>query len=79
VAAVEVLVATPAVSNLVREGKTHQLVSAMQTGRGMGMRLLNEQLFALVRDEVVEIDEAMAKAVDKHDLAKRLGLDPNQL
>ena len=75
VAALEVLVVTPAVANLVRDGKTYQMVSAMQTGGKIGMRMLNEQLAQLVFSETIEADEALAKAVDKQDLMKRLGVD----
>jgi twitching motility protein PilT len=74
VAALEVLVSNHAVSNLIREGKMHQIASAMQTGKAAGNRLLNDSLTDLVRRGVVEADEAMAKAVEKDDLAKRLGI-----
>jgi len=75
VAALEILVATPAVSNLVREGKTYQLVSIMQTGRGLGMSMLNERLAELVFKETITAEEALARAVDKPELTKRLGVD----
>jgi twitching motility protein PilT len=64
-AALEVLLVTPAVSNLIREGKTFQIPSIMQTSRSMGMRLLNEALFELVESKKVEPEEALSKAVDK--------------
>ena len=47
--ACETLVPTPAVRNLIREGKTHQILSAMQTGGGVGMQTLDTALAALVR------------------------------
>ena len=75
IAALEVLVGSPAVSNLIREAKTHQLINAMQTGRGMGNTTLNEQLAELVFSEKIGPEEALAKAVDKADLIKRLGVD----
>jgi twitching motility protein PilT len=73
VAALEVLVVNAAVSNLIREGKNHQIASSMQTSKAIGNQMLNESLAALARGGTVEPDEAMAKAVDKADLARRLG------
>src|SRR5204863_5403722 len=49
VVACEVLVPTPAVRNLIREGKTHQIMSALQTGSGVGMQTMDAALAALVR------------------------------
>jgi twitching motility protein PilT len=73
VAALEILIVNAAVSNLIREGKVHQIVSSMQTGKAIGNQMLNESLAALARSGTVEVDEALAKAVDKADLARRLG------
>jgi twitching motility protein PilT len=73
VAALEILIVNVAVSNLIREGKVHQIASAMQTGKAIGNQMLNESLAALARSGTVEVDEALAKAVDKVDLARRLG------
>jgi twitching motility protein PilT len=80
VAAYEVLLVTPALSNLIREGKAFQIPSMMQTGRGRGMVLLDESLFALVKEETVTAEEAIRKANDKKELANRLraaGLGPD--
>jgi twitching motility protein PilT len=49
VVAAETLVPTPAVRNLIREGKTHQILSAMQTGGGTGMQTLDMALSSLIR------------------------------
>lgn len=65
VAALEVLIVTPAISNLIREGKTFQIPSAMQTGKNLGMSMLNDSLIELVRQGVVEPRDAYIKAVDK--------------
>jgi twitching motility protein PilT len=65
VAALEVLLVTPAISNLIREGKTVQIQSMMQVGKALGMQTLNDSLADLVRAGQVEPAEAMAKAVDK--------------
>ena len=78
VAALEVLIATHAVSNLIREGKTFQLPSTMQVGKSVGMVSLNDALFELVNKKLVAPDEAHAKAVDKtgfEGLLKRIGVD----
>ncbi len=72
VAAMEILVATPAVTNLIREGKTFQIPSIMQTGRKHGMLLMNDALVDLVRRGLVSTEEAMLKAVDKAGLASQL-------
>jgi twitching motility protein PilT len=72
VAAREVLLANSAVSNLIREGKTFQLASTMQTGRGQGMVTLNDALLDLVRKKLVLPEEALAKSVAKAELRKAL-------
>jgi twitching motility protein PilT len=69
VAALEVLLVNPAVSNLIREGKTFQIPSIMQTAKNVGMRLMNEALTELVEKKLVLPEEAMAKAVDKTGLS----------
>ena len=82
VAALEVLIATQAVSNLIREGKTFQIPSIMQVNRGLGMVALNEALMELVTKKVVAPDEAHSKAVDKpafEALLKRGGHDTRTL
>jgi twitching motility protein PilT len=68
VAAYEVLIGTSAVSNLIRERKTFQLFSLMQTGRAQGMMTLNDSLLQLVKSGVVEPAEAYVKAVNKAEL-----------
>jgi twitching motility protein PilT len=65
VAALEVLMVTPAVSNLIREGKTFQIPSMMQVGKNIGMVSLNDALLDLVTKKLVAPDEAASKAVDK--------------
>jgi twitching motility protein PilT len=74
VAALEIMVSDTGIANLIREGKTHQVLSAMQMGKARGNRLLNEELTRLVKENVVASDEAMSKAVDKIDLAQKLGI-----
>ena len=65
VAAREILLSIPAVSNLIREGKTFQIPSIMQTNRKAGMVTLNDALMELVDRKEVEPKEAYMKAVDK--------------
>ena len=65
VAALEVLIVTPAISNLIREGKTFQIPSSMQTGKQHGMVLLNDALMDLVQKGLVEPRDAYLKAVEK--------------
>jgi len=61
IAALEILIGTPAVRNLIREGKIHQIPSAMQTGQKVGMQTLDMALQELVRRNVVIPDEAQSK------------------
>ena len=72
VAALEVLLGNTAVASNIRDGKTHQLASAMQMGGKVGMRLLNDSLFELVQQGLVDPEEAYLKAVDKEDIQNRL-------
>jgi len=65
VAAREILLSTPAVSNLIREGKTFQLMSVMQTSRKQGMVTLNDALIELVDTKQAEPRDAYIKAQDK--------------
>jgi twitching motility protein PilT len=64
-AALEVLLVNSAVQNLIREGKTFQIPSVMQTARKVGMVLLNDALLELVNAKKVDVKEAYIKAVDK--------------
>ncbi|MEA2723774.1 MAG: twitching motility protein PilT [Gemmatimonadales bacterium] len=69
VAAREILLSIPAVSNLIREGKTFQIPSIMQTNRKTGMVTLNDALMELVDAKLVEPKEAYMKAAEKTGLA----------
>ena len=64
VAALEILVGTPPVRHLIREGKTHQIPSAMQTGRKEGMQTMDSTLQGLVRKGVVTKEEARSKSLN---------------
>jgi twitching motility protein PilT len=68
VAAKEVLLSIPAIANLIREGKTYQIPSIIQTNRKTGMVTLNDALMELVESKTIEPQEAYAKAADKTQL-----------
>ncbi len=72
IAALEVLMGIPAVVKLIREGKTFQVPSIMQTGKKYGMVTLNDALVQHVKDGKIEADEAYLRAVDKLGIVKAL-------
>jgi len=72
VAAREILLTIPAVSNLIREGKTFQIPSIMQTNRKAGMVTLNDALIELVDQGLVAPKEAYMKSVEKAGFAQAL-------
>jgi twitching motility protein PilT len=78
VPAMEIMIASPSISNLIREGKTFQIPSIMQSGKKLGMCLMNDSFLDLVKKNLVKPDDAYAKAVDKAGLVsqfKRNGVD----
>ncbi|MBU2431138.1 MAG: Flp pilus assembly complex ATPase component TadA, partial [Proteobacteria bacterium] len=64
-AALEILVATPAVRNLIREAKTHQIASMIQTGKQYGMQLLDDAIMQLYQKGWISPDAAYGKANNK--------------
>jgi twitching motility protein PilT len=72
VAAMEILVVNAAVSHNIREGKTHQIPSVIQTGGRLGMKLLNTHLIELVCQKIVDPEEAYLKAADKDDILAKI-------
>ena len=70
--AVELLINTEAVANLIREDKCHQIPGVMESSASRGMRLMDQELLRLVRDGSITADEAMAHGHDKRELAARL-------
>jgi len=68
VAAVEVMVATPAIRNLIREGRTYQLMNAIHTGSQYGMQTTNQALLGLYRSAVISQEEALARSPDSEEL-----------
>ncbi|MEO0974117.1 MAG: type IV pilus twitching motility protein PilT [Pseudomonadota bacterium] len=65
VAALEIMVSTPAVGNLIRQGKLDQLETAMQAGGASGMQTMDSALMALLKERVIEAREAYEKAMSK--------------
>ena len=68
IAAAEILVATPAVRNIIREGKTHQLEAVIQTGTEFGMQSMDKTLVSLVHNGTISYDDARMVAVDPEEL-----------
>lgn len=68
IAAAEILVATPAVRNIIREGKTHQLEAVIQTGAEFGMQSMDKTLVQLVHNGTISYDDARTVAVDLDEL-----------
>lgn len=64
-AAMEILIATPAIRNLIREGKSHQIISAVQTGAKAGMQAMDMSLRDLYRRGVITYEEALSRATDQ--------------
>jgi twitching motility protein PilT len=73
VAASEVLVATPALRNLIREGKTHQVYSALQAGAQFGMHTMDQSLAELVRRRAISVEAALEKCHHREDLMRLIG------
>jgi len=72
VAAVELLLTNPAVRNLIREAKEHQLYSVMQTGRGAGMQTMDQALAELCLAGAITRENALERSVDKVELERAL-------
>jgi twitching motility protein PilT len=70
VVAAEVLVATPAVRNLIREGKVHQIYSAMQAGGRYGMQTMDQSLAGLVKARKITMEVALERASNPDDLRR---------
>ena len=73
--ALELLVNSPAVSATIRDGKTFMLPGIMQTGKNVGMKLMDDSLIDLYEDGLITAQEASARAVDRGTMRKTLGLD----
>ena len=72
IAAYEMMVVTPAIKNLIRENKTYRIDSSVQTGRKHGMFLLDDHLFRLWREDLIDKEEALLKSNKPGDLAAKI-------
>jgi twitching motility protein PilT len=71
--ATEVLVATPAIRNLIREGKTHQIYSSMQAGQQHGMHTMDQHLAELVRTRRITMEMGLEKCHHVEDFQRLVG------
>jgi twitching motility protein PilT len=78
IAALEVMVGTPAVANLIRESKTHQLVNVLQTGKKYGMRTMDDGIEDLLQKKMISPEEAFEGAVNKEHFAGYLSTIPEE-
>jgi twitching motility protein PilT len=78
-AALEILVCTPAVGNLIRDAKTVQIASVMQTGKAVGMQTLDDAIQELLTKKWIAPEEAYEKSIDKGRFAKLLKTPPDAL
>jgi len=74
VAAHEIMVATPAIKNLIRENKVAQMYSIIQTGQKLGMQTLDQCLTRLVLENTCSLEDALVKAVNKEEMKKACGV-----
>ena len=72
VAAIEIMVTTSAIRNLIREGKTYQIYSALETGASFGMQTMDKVLADLYRTGKISNEEAMARAIDRENYKRFL-------
>jgi twitching motility protein PilT len=73
VAAFEILVATPAVRSLIREAKTYQIASVLQTGRKQGMISMDQSLAQLVHQNIVAYEDALAVSINPREFRQLVG------
>ena len=78
VAALEIMICNAAIANLIREGKTFQMPSIMQTARGEGMQLMDQHLLELLKAKHISGEEAYRCAIDKKAFEPFLPAQPGQ-
>ena len=71
----EILINTPAIANLIREGKTAQMYSAIQTGGRLGMVTLENSLAELVKKKLIRPEDALAKSSRPDELEKLISAE----
>lgn len=72
--AMEIMLGIPAIGNLIREGKTHQMPSIIQSGGSLGMTTLDHSLRELVKENLITPETAIEKAQDPKTMAEQLGV-----
>jgi twitching motility protein PilT len=72
VAAMEIMTATPAIRNLIRESKSHQITSIIQTSANVGMQTMDQHLRELYQRGIITYDDAMSRAMNAEELAKMI-------
>ncbi|MFQ5503246.1 MAG: type IV pilus twitching motility protein PilT [Planctomycetota bacterium] len=78
VVALEIMVGTPAVANMIREGKTHQLQTVLQTGRKLGMQTLDDAIEQLLEKRIIAAEEAFEKSINKKRFVEHLPNVPEE-
>lgn len=73
IAAIEIMIATPAIRNLIREGKTYQINSQIQTGAKFGMQTMDSSIANIYRSGIISQEEALLHAADQDNLMRFLG------
>jgi twitching motility protein PilT len=73
VMAMEIMLGTPSICNLIREGKTHQMPTIIHGGQSVGMQTLDQDIKRLLQAGLVTFEEAISKARDPHELASLVG------
>ena len=63
---------TPAIANLIRENKTYRITSDIQTGKKHGMRLMDDSLFDLWKQGLIEKDDAIRKSIKPNEVRQRI-------
>ena len=72
VMALEIMVTTPAIRNLIREEKIHQIYSAMQAGQKFGMQTMNQSLLTLIQQRKISPEEALNRTTNPDELLQLL-------
>ena len=68
------MLSTPAVRNLIREGKEYQLYSIIQTGNALGMQTMDQSLFRLYREGKISMENALNFCIDKKEMNRMLAI-----
>lgn len=74
VAALEIMTGTPAIRNLIREGKTHQIDSIIQTSSKYGMKTMDMSLIELYKSEAITYEDAMTYCIDRQIMSRMMNL-----